>query len=550
MCKAGQTNCAGSCVSVFADAKNCGKCTKACASSYSCCGAACADLQTDVKNCGKCGSACASVCIKGACQVGWATGFGAQAKNSLETINDLAKDASGNTYALGTFNLELTLGTTKLSSKGHGRGLFVAKYDSAMKLVWVAKGLSSGIYPRAIATDSAGTVHVVGYFNGQTLVFGSHTIKNSGGRDVFVAKLDSTGKWAWATASGGAANEHGHGIAADSSGNIYIAGDFQSPTTGASTFGSTTLTSSGTDLFVAKLDKTGKWLWAVKAGGSGADYGNDLALDGSGNPHVTGRYGTSASFGPHGLTSKGGDDVFVAKLNTSGVFQWAATAGSSSYDYGQAITVDTTGNSYVTGRHRKDAVFGSTTLATSGTSTYNEDIFVAKIDKSGKWQWAMSGGGSSYDYGEDLALDGANNVYATGRYQGTASFGSSTLIAKGSTDVFVAKLDGNGKWQWATSLGGTGSDHGNCIMAGSTIRLGGAFSDSVAFGSSTLTAKGGQDAFVATLDSTGSVTKHGHRLERGTWPSRGAMGVGLRVPCPSTVSAWPPSGAGTLSLSG
>lgn len=122
-----------------------------------------------------------------------------------------------------------------------------------------------------------------------------------------------TEEWIWAARAGGTGEDYSHAIATDDQGNQYITGSFEE----TADFGSTTLTSSGNkDIFVAKLDSDGNWLWAKKAGGTAYDYGQGIVLDGSGNIFVTGYFRDIANFGDISLTSNGYDDIFVAKLST------------------------------------------------------------------------------------------------------------------------------------------------------------------------------------------------------------------------------------------
>ena len=116
-------------------------------------------------------------------------------------------------------------------------------------------------------------------------------------------------------------------------------------------------------------------LWAVGAGGTSADWGNGIAVDSSGNAYVTGTFQGTAAFGNFDLTSQGSYDFFVAKLNSTGSWQWAVEAGGTSGDYGNGIAVDSSGNVYVTGGF-SSAAFGPTNLAANGS----KDIFVAYID--------------------------------------------------------------------------------------------------------------------------------------------------------------------------
>jgi len=244
--------------------------------------------------------------------------------------------------------------------------------------------------------------------------------------------------WQWAVSAGGTKWDSCSGICTDSSGNTYITGHFK----GSASFGSTTLNSSGWfDVFVAKLDSNGNWQWAVRAGGTSDVHGLDICMDSSSNAYITGRFIGSASFGSTTLNGSGWWDVFVAKLDSNGNWQWAVRAGGTNLVYGNGICVDSSNNTYITGYFRGWASFGSTTLKRIGES----DVFVAKLDSNGNWQWAVSAGGTDYDNCYGICMDSSGNAYITGRFMGgSPSFGSTTLNCSGDWDVFVAKLSGCG----------------------------------------------------------------------------------------------------------
>jgi len=168
------------------------------------------------------------------------------------------------------------------------------------------------------------------------------------------------------------ATNRGRGIATDSSGNCYVTGHFQ----GTATFGSITLTNSGNhDIFIAKLDPNGNFLWVKRADGGNREYGYGIATDGNGNCYVTGYFEGTATFGSTTLTSNGGQDIYITKLDSSGNFLWAQKAGGTEWDNGYGIAIDSSGNCYVTGIFNGTATFGSTTLTSNG----GQDIFIAKL---------------------------------------------------------------------------------------------------------------------------------------------------------------------------
>jgi len=318
----------------------------------------------------------------------------------------------------------------------------------------------SGDKGYSIAVDAYGNSYITGYFR-ESATFGTTTLTSSSdyGSDIFVAKMDINGNWLWAKQAGGTDYDDGYSIAVDVNGNSYVTGYFY----GSATFGTTTLTSSsdyGSDIFVAKLDINGNWLWAKQAGGTSYDYGNRIAVDAYGNSYVTGYFkSSSCSFGTITLNSSGYEDIFVAKMDSNGNWMWAKQAGGTSEDGGTSIAVDANGNSYVTGSFKESANFGTTTLTSSGSW----DIFVAKIDHNGNWLWAKQAGGTDNNGGISIAVDANGNSYVTGGFYGSScSFSTITLINSSIeySDIFVAKIDYNGNWLWAKQAGGTGYDAG------------------------------------------------------------------------------------------
>lgn len=147
------------------------------------------------------------------------------------------------------------------------------------------------------------------------VTFGPHTLNSYGSSDVYTAKLDPSGNWLWAVQAGGLFADYGLGIALDNTGNVYLTGDF----IGTAVFGTHSLTSSGQqDIFAAKLDSAGNWLWVIQAGGAGYEKGRDIVVDNLGVAYLTGWFSSAGNFGSHPVTPNGTlDDIFVAKLGTA-----------------------------------------------------------------------------------------------------------------------------------------------------------------------------------------------------------------------------------------
>jgi len=307
--------------------------------------------------------------------------------------------------------------------------------------------------------------------------------------------------WVWARSAGGTSYDLANDIYTDANGNSYITGWYQNTVN----FGPDTLTSvGGYDFYLAKYDAAGTCLWAQGTGSAMNDIGYGVVADALGNIYVTGTYWNTVVFGSTALTASGGSDIFVAKYNSSGVCQWAATGGAPVFnEQGQAIALDASGDVIINGYFMGTATFGTTTFASYGSS----DVFTAKINSSGAWQWAVQGGSPNGDNGYGVSCDANNNIYITGYFRSTATFGSQTITTSGMEDIYIVKYNSAGVCQWAQKAGGVDDDHGNGIVsdAGGNVYLTGWFtSGTMSFGTINITAaNSNEEAFVAKYNTSG-----------------------------------------------
>ncbi|MBI3502443.1 MAG: SBBP repeat-containing protein [Bacteroidetes bacterium] len=415
---------------------------------------------------------------------GWDAGYGT------------AIDNSGNIYVTGEFSSpSITFGSITLTNTSSGYGdFYLVKYDANGNVLWAKSASGNGRDLGAgVSTDNNGNVYVTGNFNSTSITFGSTTLTKNGISNLFIVKYDSQGNILIAK-SFGSWWETAHGIYVSGNGNIYITGNFESNSV---TFGSYTINSANSntqDVFVAKFDSQINALWAKGNGGNGDDFAHSVTADNNGNVYITGEFrSTTLSFGSTTLnaSSTTNTDFFIAGYDNAGNSLWAKRAGNTSYSqFGNSITSDINGNIYVTGEFQGSTIL----LDTISLITDNGVTFVAKYNSSGNVLWAKvsgqawqtSGGGMGYG----ICTDQNGNIYLTGEFLGTITFGTDTITSAGSMDIYFAKYDSFGNAIWAVRTGGNGTDEGlNCSAdANGNVVATGIFSaPSITFGSTTLT---------------------------------------------------------------
>lgn len=359
----------------------------------------------------------------------------------------------------------------------------------------------------------------------------------------------------WSNGLGSSLPDVAYSAAWDNNGSVYVTGSF----TGTVTFGNDTLVGQGnSDVFLVRLAPDGTVIWARSLGGSTNEYGlsvacsqvmdriyitgtfagvmeglssaggNDVyvaAYQGDGslvllrryggtltdsaqsialingvNPIVTGYFNGSVNFGGGPLVSAGSNDVFVMRLVNNGDHIWTRRAGGTGSDIGREVAVDGSGNVIVTGEFRNTADFSGGNLVSAGDS----DIFLAKYDGNGTLLLRQSFGSTGADVGNSVAADASNNIFLTGSFDGTVNFGGSNLVSQGS-DIFLAKYNGGGVHQWSQRFGAAGNDSGSMVATNAgDVFIAGTSSGTVDFGGGSIPGIGQDDAFMAKFDADGT----------------------------------------------
>ena len=435
----------------------------------------------------------------------WVWASSAGAGTSGDITRSTAHDANGNVFVGGYFGGTTSIGGTSLTSAGQDDG-FVAKYNSQGVLQWVRQ-ISGTAYDRVygIAVDGSGNVFATGLVQGDVTV-GALSYTTVGVYDAIVVKYNAAGLPQWVQGGGGAgAGAFGNGIACDASGNAYLAGSMQNDIA----FGTTSLTATGlADMFVASYGPTGTVRWAHSFGSADDESVAGIDVTSAGVVTVSGAFGTdttdvSLDIGSFTLNSQLLDG-FVASLSATGSVRWAHGYGGAGSEGSNAVAVDAAGNAY-SGGYQTDAVtFAGSTLSPAGSF----GTLLVSYDATGNERWVQNGGGPTGDSGYDVATDATGNVYMTGFFQGTATFGGGSVSSSGGSDIFVAQYSAtDGTVQWLTKAGGTGNEQGRALAVdGSNVYVAGTFTSPILTFASGITrtytsgsTSGTFDGFVAKL---------------------------------------------------
>jgi len=441
----------------------------------------------------------------------WAKSIGGSGDDDSSRI---ALDASGNIYITGYFHgtadFDPAAATANLTSTGSA-DIFIAKYDASGNYLWAKNiGGTGDDIPAAIAITGSSNIYVTGTFTG-TADFdaGAATanLTSNGGADIFLTEYDGSGNYLWAKSIGGSTNDNAFAFAFDNGNDICLTGSFAGTVDFDANAGTANLTSAGgTDIFIAKYDASGSYMWAKNIGDTGDDAGRGIATDASGNIYITGSFSGTVDFdlgaGTANQTSAGGTDIFFGQYNSSGVYQWALSIGDVHDDAGRNIITDGLGNVYIT------ASFLSYFSATS-------DAFVFEFTTDGTFILTTGYGGSDNDDAQSIATDGSGNIYLTGYFTGSVNFGSVSLNAPVANAV-VAKYNSSGNTVWAGQLGRYALSYSsNTIVTQSMVRdahgniyLTGYFNGTVDFnngpGIDTLNSGGSNTAFFVKYDANGN----------------------------------------------
>lgn len=308
-------------------------------------------------------------------------------------------DALHNTYCTGEMEKTAYFTPTDSLTAVASNDIVVIKYSVSGNFLWAKSfGSPGNDKGMAMAVSPAGDVYITGYYS-SGIDFDNVHLSHIGVGDVYILKLDANGVVQWAKKGGGTDTDHGHGIAYNSNGDVYVAGTF----TNSATFSGTTIASNHNirSAFLVKYNSSGGFQW-VEMGGNCCDTTelNCVAVDENGFIYTAGFFNSNTTYGGINLTSAGSSDIIIAKYDPSGNVVWAKRAGGPYEDAANGISVDTINHIiYVTGQIDDHGFFDSHYIGAAG----NRDVFIAAYDENGNCLWVKPNGGVQRDIGYAIA---------------------------------------------------------------------------------------------------------------------------------------------------
>jgi hypothetical protein len=341
----------------------------------------------------------------------------------------ITTDVAGNVYVAGAFwSSTITFGSYVLTNSGSA-STFLVKYNSAGVVQWAK--VSDGNYtsrPRDICTDKNGNIYMTGYSSADSVKFGTKKLFLNGSYDGFLVKYDNSGAVLWAEAMGYNGTDIASGIAADTIGNIYVAGYYQD----SIKFGSILIKSTSYyNGYLAKYDVSGTAIWAKSFGTYDDDGATDVATDKTGNVYVSGYFRSdSITIGSIKLYNFAYNyNGFLAKYSSGGTILWAKRVGGDYSDQINHIATDATGNIYAGGNFASSSIsLDSLSLTNFSQGDSTNDVFLTKYDTNGKILWAKSAGGANEELIEGVATAPNGTAYIAGSFvSASITFGATTI---------------------------------------------------------------------------------------------------------------------------
>lgn len=398
--------------------------------------------------------------------------------------NSICTDAAGNVYTIGYFDGIIDFdpgpGVYNLTPVPQSINCYISKLTASGNFIW-ARSISATTWLTGsrILLDASNNIFITGDYTGTADFDPGPGIYNAvapnANSDGFLLKLDANGNFTWVKTWGGIEGEAYITMCLDNPGNIYLTGRFAGtmdadPGPGVSTLNSVDLW----DVFISKFDNNGNFIFAKSFAGPGNGYSDAIQADANQNIYITGRLYNNVDFDPgpnvFNLTAFFGPNMYVCKLNPTGDFMWAEKIGAnlaSQEQHPRDMVVDNSGI-YITGHYSGTTDFDPDVLGNyTLTAAGTTSVFILKLNTDGNFVWARSMGGGGINYATSIDIDNTGKVYTTGYSNGGGDFdpGPAVYNLYNNYLIFVSCIDTAGNFKWARQLNGGVNGLGNCLHA-------------------------------------------------------------------------------------
>lgn len=395
----------------------------------------------------------------------------------------------------------------------------------AQELDWVIPfGGNSFDQGKDVTSDPWGNIYTTGYFSNQMDADAGADVFNltsNGSNDVFLIKTSSEGEFLWAFSFGSTDDDQAMKVAVNDSGNVFVAGVFETSIDLIPGQGEYWLNAQGgTDGFIVEFDENGELIDAMVIGGPFHDRINSINIGEDQKIAVTGHFADQVSFGPESdeftITSQGYVDAFVLMLDQNLNTIWVRQVGAAYHTLGDDVTFGPDGLVYACGDFEVtiDLNTGPETWMVNTLGVW--DSFVICLDEAGNFMW----GNLIQSAGEEdivgIECNQYNELFVTGSFGGTTEVQVNeeeviVLENQGGLDIYIAMIDVFGEFEWFEIIGSETDEKSHSLDVDDfgNIYLTGEFESSVDFDPSSgtyyLYSEGLLDAFALGLNTSGDM---------------------------------------------
>lgn len=439
--------------------------------------------------------------------LGWVSPFGGDSNDFI--VESLVYD-DGRTVSAGWFQ-----GSLQFRDQIDGVGATGGSEDLDFFITWMDENGSflSAINGGSTAFDSIDAIVIMP--NGDLIVAGTYCLNSVGEQcelelgdltpltkedqdedgNVFLARLDSSGSWTWATQIQNMNELFVIDMMLSDSSNIHLAVSFRNTLEFNGSFIPAT---NEPNLLVATFDENGQVLSHVSAeSADGIEHIGALCSDGAGQNYVAITYSGLLRIADTQLYSSGSTDVAIASYSELG-WNWAISGGGYGEDRAWDCDGKSTSGIHVVGEYLGNASFGA--LYTSQSS--GVDFFIGEVSSTGGWADLVHAGGVGLERITAITHSGQGSLYVAGLTSAGLTLGNDILDDLDGinddthNDIFLAELLSNNTWEWAIQAGGSGNDEPMAISLGldGSPLLSFIFSGSFEAGITTSSSLGGFDS--------------------------------------------------------